>query len=69
MIKFMFALWVLRKMEPTMKEQDQESPIEVVYEKDKKREEAEEKISDILSEAIYSYMIKKNLRGRSLGGR
>ena len=35
-------------MEPTMNNEDQESPIEVVYEKDKKREEAEEKISDIL---------------------
>ena len=52
-----------------MNNEDQESPIEVVYDKDKKREEAEEKISDILSEAIYNYMIRKNLRGRSLGGR
>jgi hypothetical protein len=52
-----------------MNEEHQENSVTVVYNKDKKREEAEETISDILSEAIYSYMIKKNLRGRSLGGR
>ena len=52
-----------------MNEDHLENPIEVVYEKDKKREEAEEKISDILSEAIYNYMIREKLKGRSLGGR
>lgn len=51
-----------------MNAEQQENPVTVVYDKDKKREEAEEKISDILSEAIYNHMIKKNLRGRSIGG-
>jgi len=33
----------------------------IVYDKNKKSEEAEERISDILSEAIYCYMIRKKL--------
>lgn len=49
-------------------EKQEEIPLTITYDKDKKREEAEEKISDILSEAIYNYMIRKNLRGRSIGG-
>lgn len=46
----------------------EECPVTITYDKDKKLEEGEEKISDILSEAIYNYMIRKKLRGRYLGG-
>lgn len=33
----------------------------LVYKKDQKLEEIEDKIADILSEAIYSYIIRKGL--------
>lgn len=44
----------------------EEKPITVIYDKDKRLEEVEEKISEILSEAIYSYLIRKKLRGKGL---
>ena len=37
-------------------------PSQIVYEKDKVLENAEEKISDILSEAIYRYIIRNKLK-------
>jgi len=45
-------------------EKHEERPVTVEYNKDKRLEEAEEKISDILSEAIYSYLIRKKLLKR-----
>lgn len=36
----------------------------VVYKKDQKLEEIDNKIADILSEAIYSYIIRKGLLKR-----
>lgn len=51
-----------------MNENQQDNSVTFTYDKNQKLEEAEEKISDILAEAIYSYLIKKKLRGRFLGG-
>jgi hypothetical protein len=40
--------------------------LKITYDKDKKVEEAEEKISDILSEAIYSYILRRNLLAKQV---
>jgi hypothetical protein len=42
---------------------ENQEPLKITYNKNEKVADAEEKISDILSEAVYSYLMRRKLPG------